>query len=1072
MSGPSSPRPAVESLHFVVAYLLIGAGIIQVIGPISEALDLPEWTSRLVVILLILGLPMVLVLAWIFDIWTNWKAWSAASSPVPRSTIAGPVLETRVAANVDLRKMRALARTYQDRLRSDRHFIDDLLARGFPAHFADRVRQGDRQIEGSYPQVTALCCVLWKGPFDVGEIRPLHERVEIHSVPGAGGILGEGRFRFKLWGEAVELAEGGPSRRPPPGSRSPLPATGSSGRHSPSSRRGSCRFAAEAGCRCTCWESRPRADADRPALVPAHLGAPPRTHWPCRPSLLCFALADPVNPSIRERPLDILIVESAAKARTLKRYLGSGWKVMATGGHVQTLPSDRKKHGKDGSKAYWSNRPGALPTPPWVWTEEKGRKGGEEAVQAIVEAADEDTTFWIATDPDREGEFIAWRLKELLAPHGPTRRVTFQEVTEEAVKAAIGSPREVEDRTVESAQVRMFLDRLVGYRGSKMARAILPGGSGGSTASMGRVQTPTLGFVVERELEREAHVPIPYFEVRARASEQEFRVRFHEPADPDMWKDDGGKAVPTRTFDGARAEAAEKAIREAGQLRLTAVSRGERSPKPRPPFSTDALLQAAGSRFSWSPGKTSALASMLYEEGHITYIRTDSTRLAASAVESARKVVESAFGNDHLGPKASGAQAAPKGAPIQDAHEAIRPTRIEVEEPEIDDADARKLYRLIRAHTLASQMAPSRFATVSLEAEAKGLELPLTGSISWRIFAGWEAAYREFRAEPATEPPAAPLEEGAEWPLDPEVDETPNPELVEDETRPPARFRRHTLIREMKEAGIGRPSTYASTVEKLEKRSYVEVEDGALIPTERGRGAWLDVAPLYVRDDSDTELFSPQFTALLEGILDGVARGEQSAPEVWEKWRDEVRDLHEIARARKSEGNATPRSLQQLSRLLENAPDDAERPADPEALSEKEVREWIGRLREAGVHSAPSDAQRDYIASLIEDLEMTAEDAGALVGVPDPAEIRSSARASALIEELKSLADERRPPSKAQRDLVAALLEKAGLSETKGAALIGESDLEGLTGGRDGTASALIDALQEHIGKGERGSGD
>jgi DNA topoisomerase I len=734
---------------------------------------------------------------------------------------------------------------------------------------------------------------------------------------------------------------------------------------------------------------------------------------------------------------------------------------MATGGHVQTLPSDRKKHGKGAGKAYWSNRPGALPTPPWVWTEEEGRKGGEDAVRAILEAADDDTTFWIATDPDREGEFIAWRLKELLEPHGPTRRITFQEVTEEAVKAALESPREVDERTVESAQVRMFLDRLVGYRASKMARSILPGGSGGSTASMGRVQTPTLGFVVERELEREAHVPIPFFEVRARASKQDFRVRFHESGDPDVWKDDGGKAVPTRTFDGDRATEAEGALRAAGRIRLTAVRSGERSSKPRPPFSTDALLQAAGSRFNWSPGKTSALASMLYEEGHITYIRTDSPRLAASAVEAIRKVVESAFGMQHLGPKTAGAPA-PKGVgPVQDAHEAIRPTRIEVEEPEVDDADARKLYRLIRAHTLASQMAPSRFATASVEAEAEGLEVPLMGSVSWRIFPGWEAAYREFRTEPATEPPAAPLEVGAEWALDPETDDAPNPELVEDETRPPSRFRRHTLIREMKEAGIGRPSTYASTVEKLEDRRYVEAEDGALVPRERGRAAWLDVAPLYVRDDSDTELFSPQFTALLEGILDDVARGEEPAADVWEKWRDEVRDLHEIARDRKAAGEATPRSLEQLSRLLDNAPEGAERPDDPHALSEKEVREWIGRLREAGVLPSPTEAQRKYIGSLVEDLQMSPEEAGALVGIQDPAKIETSIQASALIEELKALADERRPPSKAQRKFLSALLDESGLSEAEAAALVGEADLGGLTGGRDGTASALIDALRE-----------
>ncbi len=753
--------------------------------------------------------------------------------------------------------------------------------------------------------------------------------------------------------------------------------------------------------------------------------------------------------------MDILIVESAAKAETLGRYLGKDWKVLATGGHVQTLPNDRKEHGKAAGKAYWANRADELPAPPWVWTER-----GEEAVESIVEAVDGDATFWIATDPDREGEFIAWRLKELLSPHGPTHRVSFQEVTDEAVRAAIQNPRPVDQRMVESALVRMFLDRLVGYRASKLARSVIPGGG----ASMGRVQTPTLGFVVERELEREAHEPIPYFEVRARAAEVGFKVRFHESGDPDAWKDDGGRAVLTRTFDGSTAEDAEAALREAGGIRLTGVKGGTRTSTPRPPFSTDALLQAAGSRFSWSPRKTSALASMLYEAGHITYIRTDSTRLAASAIGGARQVVEKSFGKNHLDKGGPAAPAPKDGGPVQDAHEAIRPTRFEVEEVSMDDSDARKLYRLIRSHTLASQMAPAHYQTASLEAQAQGLELPLTGNVSWRVFSGWEAAYREFRSEPATEPPPAPLEVGAEWRLDPESEDAPNPHLLEDETKPPPRYRAHSLIRRMKEEGIGRPSTYASTVEKLEQRKYVEEEEGTVVPTSRGRLAWLEVAPLYVRDRSGTELFSAEFTKLMEDGLDAVARGEAVPAETWEEWRDQVRQLHKIALDRKEKGTATPRSREQLARLLENLPaggarQEIEMPEDLEDLSEGEARKLIRELREAGVEPAPSQNQRAFIASLVEELEMTPEEAAGLVDVGDPDQIRTSAQASALIEELKTLRDERRPPSRKQVGLIERLRTEAGLSEAEAAALIGEEDLEGLTGGREGTASALIDAL-------------
>ncbi|NNK64694.1 MAG: type IA DNA topoisomerase, partial [Gemmatimonadetes bacterium] len=384
----------------------------------------------------------------------------------------------------------------------------------------------------------------------------------------------------------------------------------------------------------------------------------------------------------------VLIVESAAKARTLQRYLGGDWAVVATGGHVETLPNDRKTHGKDASKAFWANRPGELPSPPWVWTDR-----GEEAVNAILEKAGDDPTFWIATDPDREGEFIAWSLQRRLEEHGPTHRVTFQEVTEEAVRAAIARPRELDERTVSSALVRKFLDRLVGFRTSKMANGIVPGRGN----SMGRVQTPTLGFVVDRELEREAHVPIPYFEVRAAAEGVDLSVRFHEPDDPDAWRDAAEKVHPTRTFAADLAEGAVEALSAAGEVVLTEVRPGKSSRRPAAPFSTDALLQAAGSRFSWSPRKTSALASQLYEAGHITYIRTDSSRLAESAVAKGRAIIGEVWGEDHLGPSSAGTSSA--GGPVQDAHEAIRPTRLEVDEAPLDDDDARRLYRLVRAQT-------------------------------------------------------------------------------------------------------------------------------------------------------------------------------------------------------------------------------------------------------------------------------------------------------------------------------------------------------------------------------------
>ncbi len=758
--------------------------------------------------------------------------------------------------------------------------------------------------------------------------------------------------------------------------------------------------------------------------------------------------------------MNVLIVESNAKARTLQKYLGAEWKVLATGGHVQTLPNDKSKHGKDAGKAFWANRAGELPSPPWVWTDR-----GEAAVDAILAEAGSDPTFYIATDPDREGEFIGWCLERILKPHGPTHRVTFQEVTDEAVREALAHPRPLDQRMVDSALVRKFLDRLVGFRTSKMANAIVPGRG----ASMGRVQTPTLGFVVERELEREAHVPIPYFEVRALAERLDLQVRFHEPDDPAAWRDEADKVHPTRTFSRDLTDAAMGALTAAGEVTLTEVKPSTRSRKPAPPFSTDALLQAAGSRFGWTPRKTSALASQLYEDGHITYIRTDSTRLAASAVEKAREVVKGSFGPDHLGPGAVGAT--PKG-PVQDAHEAIRPTRLEVVEAPVDDDDARKLYRLVRAQTLASQMAPSTSASLAFRAACDNLAPPLTGSVSWRTFAGWEAAYDEFLGDRPTSPPEVAIEEGAVWRLDPATAESPNPQLIEDETRPPPRYRPHTLIKAMKDAGIGRPSTYARTVEKLEDRKYVEIEEGALAPTERGRLVWIEAAPLYAReasdDHSELELFSPEFTALMEERLDEMAAGEIEPPETWERWRDTIRDLHEAARERRNAGQSTLRQQEMLRRLLDNAPD--HEPLTAQALGEMSwsgAQALIASLREAGVAPTPTRGQLDHIGKLVADLEMEEAEAAALIDKSALAQIHTSIEASALIDELQALHDERKPPSAAQKRFIDGLLDQTKTSAEAAATLVGVASLAELTGGREGSASALIEELKALLGAGE-----
>ena len=309
-----------------------------------------------------------------------------------------------------------------------------------------------------------------------------------------------------------------------------------------------------------------------------------------------------------------MILESGAKARTIKKYLGKGWIVDACNGHVQDLPT--RGGTKQDNKAMWSSKEGQLPNPPWSYTARAEKIVSKLRQKAKKNSVDE---IYIATDPDREGEFIAWRLKEIFNDYDSIYRVSFNEITNSAVQEAIESPRHIDMDLVDAAKVRRFMDRLVGFRCSRFSRSW-------NLASMGRVQTPTLGFIVERELERDAHVPIPYHSIKVDSNGVSFKVRFHEKNDDGAWKDDDGKHHPDRTFDGDLAESAMKKIRDSDGLLLESVKEGKTNRKPQPAFTTESMLRAANGRMGWSIGRTNRVATALYQSGHITYIRTDSTR--------------------------------------------------------------------------------------------------------------------------------------------------------------------------------------------------------------------------------------------------------------------------------------------------------------------------------------------------------------------------------------------------------------------------------------------------------------
>jgi DNA topoisomerase-1 len=756
--------------------------------------------------------------------------------------------------------------------------------------------------------------------------------------------------------------------------------------------------------------------------------------------------------------MELVVVESKAKAKTIQRYLGSDFIVMACNGHVQDLPNN--KNNPDGRKAMWAASEDELPSPPWEWTE-RSKKVITEMRRRAKDA--KVTEIHVATDPDREGEFIAWRLAELLGSIAKVNRIVFNEITKTAIKAALADPAGVDMQLVEAAKVRRFMDRLVGFRTSKFARSW-------GLKSMGRVQTPTLGFVVDKEIEREAFVPTPYFAVNAIAEGIEFGVRFHESADDDAWRDDKGKFNSRRTFDGDLARLANDSLVNARVLTVSTSEQKQEKKRPRPPFTTDALLQTAGSSLNWTPAATMIVAGELYNAGHITYMRTDSTRTSGAARESMKEYIESTWGADHVGAGVMGPKA--KGN-VQDAHEAIRPTRTDVVEPEELSSRQSRLYKFIWARFAASQMTDSRYERISLTCTVDGFDRPLAGSIAWRVHTGWEAAFADItRKQPRTEPPTFDTSVGARLDFD-DIDD--NPELIEDETKPPRRFRQHTLVAEMKERGIGRPSTYATTISKLIDREYVKMTDGSLIPTDSGRLLWTEVATMYTETAEGNGakvafLFSAAFTSDMEERLDLVEAGERTGPSVWHGFVAHFKQLHGLALEQKRSRptpNQVRKFLQVVSRRTEAEVSELLGGREIEELSGAEISSLIGQELEKGSPPA-TEKQTKYVLGLCEELEVDLKEALTKVKLED-IDALTMETASELITHLREIQDERpRPSSEKQLALIEKQAEKAELSEQEACALVELNAYDELTGGRGGTASGLITILLKRNNPGGR----
>ncbi len=517
----------------------------------------------------------------------------------------------------------------------------------------------------------------------------------------------------------------------------------------------------------------------------------------------------------------LLIVESPTKARTIGHYLGKDYTVLASVGHVRDLPKSNKD-AVDIEDGF---------TPHYVVPAEK-----REVIEKIKHAAGKADEVYLATDPDREGEAIAWHIKEVADLVKP-KRVVFHEITKTAIEEALAHPRMIDEHLRRAQEARRVLDRIVGYDLSGLIWKKVRYG-----LSAGRVQSPALRILAEREREIKAFIPETYFLLQA------------------LFNSEAGEFAATCVESPATRAEAERIVQagRSASWSVADISEKAEERQPRAPFTTSTLQQTASTRLAFTPSRTMRAAQKLYEAGHITYMRTDSVNLAKEAVAKMAGVIEKEFGKEHLHVRTF--KTTSKNA--QEAHEAIRPT-----DPSHARAgassDEEQLYALIRTRALASQMAPARIMRTTVKAKADA-DIPLFGASGSRtIFPGWLALDTAARGEDVELPKF--LAGDALTLLSLGADEK--------QTEPPNRYTEAGLIKELEKRGIGRPSTYASTMKTIQDRGYVEKLGRALKPTATGMvvSGWLEEHfPKYV---SDT------FTAEMEDELDEIARGERGYTE-------------------------------------------------------------------------------------------------------------------------------------------------------------------------------------------------
>jgi len=579
----------------------------------------------------------------------------------------------------------------------------------------------------------------------------------------------------------------------------------------------------------------------------------------------------------------LVVVESPAKAKTIGKYLGSGYTVRATVGHIRDLPE--RGLGVDVDDAF-------RPTFATV-------KGKAKTIQELKKAAKEVAKVLIATDPDREGEAIAWHVADQLKVKG-VGRVLFHEITKDAVKAAIKKPGRIDAKKVEAQLARRILDRLVGFKVSPLLwKAIKTG------LSAGRVQTVALRLVVEREEQIRSFVPQEYWSITAKCEHA------GQAFDADLHKVDGHKPDLRSERDAAAVVAEVKGK----PFVVGEVRRKERRKHPAAPFTTSTLQQEAAKQLGFSSRHTMREAQQLYEGvelgaegsvGLITYMRTDSTRVAPSAVEAARAYIKAHFPAKYL-PAAPNLYGSSRNPQAQDAHEAIRPTDVERTPEAVRrhlPRDQYRLYQLVWQRFVASQMAPTVYDTTTADFEVGRFLFRATGSVI--LFDGYHRLYHEAREKGE----GRTLEDLEALPALEKGQRVKVKAVEADQhfTEPPPRFSEASLVKELERLGIGRPSTYAQITSTLVQRRYVQMADKRFRPTELGETVEKLLIPRF------PDIFDVQFTSRMETELDRIEEGELGRLEVlndfWkpfekrlasvrpEEMVGEVHDLSKIAEER------------------------------------------------------------------------------------------------------------------------------------------------------------------------------